>query len=862
MSQIRKLQSGGNTPRTYNLILDGQTFTVNDDQVKQINDQIAQLSPRHRTYLGNISGAITSGEFVGNRAENTISASALTGLNDKEIKFLKDKKATRWEALTDSNTYKAKEAINEALNIIFRVVSLPKSESSKTKIEKSDITLDFNENDGKRYLSPTAESNINARKRISDLFAHLQAGDSSNYDYGAYNTDAISSWLNGLDGEDKYEAGNAYFDNLWTAMSNPGYKYDPDVDDLLKMFGITYNVSNPTPASTQATVATQPQIPIDDSLKVGSRISINGKDYNVTGFTDDKSPIVEEIINPVAEESGSTELESEQNPLLDGSSANEVVTENNAGVWTPETIEYEAPMNGIGPMSGLVYHPTKKTMELMEVGKVTLPFSRWGNFGSVQQRIMKDVNGNLFSIGEDGIICSIKPNYVNDILAGKPITYNDWHKNTKLVVRTRKQGGTISKSKIDAFKRNPIVKGRVGLQMPILPAYKYDPNWKPTELFTETYKSPGTWEDYISKYKVTPTQTTTTVSTATPSIEPADVNQDNPQAGGYHKEIQDKMKYALPLISLGRFALTSHFQNKYYRQAVAALNAGRVDKLPTVLNTPRGDNPALDRALQQVQLERMAGIKPVTSDVVANNALWNQREGQLWNRERDIIGQRSAFDWDVKNRILEIENQNLANRVATANDNAMRRAAVNSAVKQQAMELTQRRAQSWENLGLEFQNNIKSDINVINDYNQRQEIKRQADIFNSRLDSIFPGARAKYNGLSDEESAKYNDFEDYVRKNYPTEWSANIDTITKWQNESSDNIRNWLYSHRLNYSYSPFWTGRRSPLSAKKGGSLRGSTRYTMEPDERIWVENNKATHRAIAKLSENTIKLLLRALK
>jgi len=66
----------------------------------------------------------------------------------------------------------------------------------------------------------------------------------------------------------------------------------------------------------------------------------------------------------------------------------------------------------------------------------------------------------------------------------------------------------------------------------------------------------------------------------------------------------------------------------------------------------------------------------------------------LWNRERDIIGQRSAFDWDVKNRILEIENQNLANQIETANDNAMRRAAVNSAIKQQAMELTQRRGQS------------------------------------------------------------------------------------------------------------------------------------------------------------------------
>ena len=40
----------------------------------------------------------------------------------------------------------------------------------------------------------------------------------------------------------------------------------------------------------------------------------------------------------------------------------------------------------------------------------------------------------------------------------------------------------------------------------------------------------------------------------------------------------------------------------------------------------------------------MAGMKPVTSDLVMNNALWNQREGQLFTRENDVIGKRSAFD--------------------------------------------------------------------------------------------------------------------------------------------------------------------------------------------------------------------------
>jgi hypothetical protein len=49
---------------------------------------------------------------------------------------------------------------------------------------------------------------------------------------------------------------------------------------------------------------------------------------------------------------------------------------------------------------------------------------------------------------------------------------------------------------------------------------------------------------------------------------------------------------------------------------------------------------------------------------------------------------------------------------------------------------------------------------------------------------------------------------------------------------------------------------------SKKGGRVNGNTRYTLEPDERIWIDNNKAAHAKIAKLNDNAIKLLLRALK
>ena len=261
----------------------------------------------------------------------------------------------------------------------------------------------------------------------------------------------------------------------------------------------------------------------------------------------------------------------------------------------------------------------------------------------------------------------------------------------------------------------------------------------------------------------------------------------------------------------------------------------------------------------------MAGMKPSTSDLVANNALWNQREDQLWNREQDIIGQQSQFGWNAQREAMNIMNQNLANQIETANDNAMRRAAVNSAIKQQAMELTQRRGQSWENLGLEIENNLKKDLDIMTDYRKSQEKSRLQKVYDNNIDSIFGAeARNKYRSLSADEAAKYTDFEDYLSRSsdYSDLYRQNVDTITGWQNDMSENMQKWMYLNALNYRYPWILTGRTSTVGYKKGGYLRGSTRYTMEPDERIWVENNKATHKAIAKLSDNTIKLLLRALK
>ena len=1180
MSQVRKLKNGNKgIPKTYNIVLDNQTYTINDDQLTRINNELAELDPRYRMYLGGISNSIQSGDFVGSRTENTVSTSALTGLNDKELDFLRKKKATTWEAITDSNTYRAKEAINEALRIVSRVVNTPKKETepeeesvSKKSIKKSNIDLDFNEKDGKKYLSPTG--NYDAKKRVSDIIAHLQAGDNSEYDYSEYNTDAISSWLNGLEGDDKYKAGSDYFDNLWTSMGSGKYKYNPDDEDLLKLFGINYNLTAPVaPKSGVVTGKDGKEYKVGDTFKEGD------KTYKITNIDNDGRPSVEEITDnkeeltseeteqtaeqvtasspqlvlirpgdredmdwgvyyngvPYAYESiqpgselGNLMAKFEKNnrqmwsqgkrynensfikmpsiknfadwtvgqTLDDGTDLNQfflnqgitsaalnhiatdaegnryfkyynnfdpsgtyIPREGNAPKQTPWGIRspYYLMIDKDGNVTALSSEPTDAEYGIENIVDNAPKFKTIFNpstsaWSRIEPRLPYD--NTYFKTSSQRIPASFITEFVIDgktykvYNATKGRLYVDGPKGEDMYVtphglyewmqrlnrkESHKQGGTISKSKIEAFKQGRIIKGKDGanfinviqkdptskrrverksdgtvliierttdekgniyetqttLENPIPPdiaatvkrplpsstpltkeeyskvfpantenQQKVVPN-TPEETVTfipnafdiqhdsssitvphtplaeqdvvkvktndvrnfgdlvdvlkqliKRHKSGGIikaqWgldTDKLLKWKVpgweitdqtpdwkqgslypegmTPGIGYTTVVPGVLGMSDVDVTngfstidmitgkeypkqtvkQNTDTAGGMDKILPDYTKYLLPAISLARFGINSYLQRKYRDTSKKAIEAARFNESPVVLNTPRNDNPALDRALQQVQSERMAGVKPVTSDVIANNAIQNQREAQLYDREQDLVYQRSKADWEAKKEALNIMNQNIANQITTTNQNRARNASINSALYNPELEYIQRRGQSIENLGLEIQNNIKQDRNTMLNYAKQKEVERQTEILNRNLDSIFPGARAEYNALPFSEKSKYADLEEYLRTKYADTWSDNVEQIEKWRKDSANNMQRWLYLNGLNYSYPSFLTGK-TPNIYKKGGYLRGKTRYTKEPDEQIWIDNNKATHAQIAKLTDATIKLLLRALK
>ena len=83
----------------------------------------------------------------------------LSGVEGKDVDRLKAMKPNRWEAIAGKDSYYAKEAINEALNIT--------------------------------NLSKQAGENLSARNRIEQIFKHIKDGDNSEYDASDYDIDAI-----------------------------------------------------------------------------------------------------------------------------------------------------------------------------------------------------------------------------------------------------------------------------------------------------------------------------------------------------------------------------------------------------------------------------------------------------------------------------------------------------------------------------------------------------------------------------------------------------------------------------------------------------------------------------------------------
>lgn len=330
--------------------------------------------------------------------------------------------------------------------------------------------------------------------------------------------------------------------------------------------------------------------------------------------------------------------------------------------------------------------------------------------------------------------------------------------------------------------------------------------------------------------------------------------------GGWHAKV-GKWYDKLPLIAeLADLGVNIHYNNK----AFDALQRGAQETIihkqsPTVIN-PALDNSAYERQLQNIRNERMSNVQDSTSDVVLNNALKNQRDAQLYERESALVSGINQNNVAYQNKLAE--NATLQNQWDTnvANDWLASKAAGNSAIQQIEGQRQLLNGKNISNLLMWVKRGIAKDNEKLDTAGAFALSQKQLKQKNQFFIINFPQYYEEYNALPESEKLKYTDISDYIQIKYPADWEKHR---SEYERLEQNQIQE-TYDFQTRTSLIPNIPASASTLdvSYKKGGRLRGTTRYRNEPDEQVWIDSNKAVHAAVAKLQDNTIKLLLRALK
>lgn len=189
MSQVRKLLNGNKIQKAqdgYKFKLDSKDVYFTDADLEEIDNKIAALPMDYRRFLGGATTAIKSGTQSGNRASNVVTLDQLSNLSKSDINRLKKQKGSFFESALQFDSYHAKEAINEYLNILYSVANKTKTEQKPAKklfSTNNSLKLDFNKDaEGKYALSTTAGDNYSAKNRIETVLNYLKDPENSEYD--------------------------------------------------------------------------------------------------------------------------------------------------------------------------------------------------------------------------------------------------------------------------------------------------------------------------------------------------------------------------------------------------------------------------------------------------------------------------------------------------------------------------------------------------------------------------------------------------------------------------------------------------------------------------------------------------------
>lgn len=348
-------------------------------------------------------------------------------------------------------------------------------------------------------------------------------------------------------------------------------------------------------------------------------------------------------------------------------------------------------------------------------------------------------------------------------------------------------------------------------------------------------------------------------------------------AVGDNSDFYDIGQHVNHWYSLSRLAnsiISAGLINNRTKRAIDSLRVAK--ETPMYEDSPRWSSAAEDRQLAAINEQNARPLAYTTGDPTLDRAMVLANQSTALQNKLGVLANLSK-KWDEYNYNLTATGNRNRQYSLTA-DNAYRDA-LQQLKNTQAMQKAQADVNKINTIGQSLSNYLYQ--NQTNAYNNRQRAlgilgniaSRPAEAKHNieRQSALEKEYGAEYNTASDKN--QYSSLESWALAHHPNDFSNPNSSISKALRMIDDNyltdIRG-IQQDTLLADSSDLWRNytqrlldntslRRFGFKYKKGGRVNGKTRYTLEPDERIWIDQNKAALKASSKLNDNIIKLFLK---
>lgn len=434
----------------------------------------------------------------------------------------------------------------------------------------------------------------------------------------------------------------------------------------------------------------------------------------------------------------------------------------------------------------------------------------------------------------------------------------DFYRKRNAIINMFKDAGITIDTK--RFKEGGIVKALDGLKTPSLK-------------FENPYENPvfkqGVWT-VKPKFQITPSWQDNTSDINTKSS-----NEGNP-VGDWpdYYDIGQHVNHAYSIARLANSVISSGLINKKTNKAIDALGVAKPIAMRE--DAPIWSSAEEERQLAAIDAQNARPLVYTTGDPTLDRAMvLSNQQSSLQNRLGVLANLSKKWD-EYQYNLTAVGNRN--RQYALTAENEYKEAA-QQLKNTKAMQRAQADTNMIGSIGQSLSNYLYQ--NQTNSYNNRKKgldllaetaMKPEETRYNigkqSALEELYG---AEYAAAADKN--QYSSIESWAMAHHPEDFNnVNSDISSRLrllQDAYLTNLRRIQQETVLNDS-SDLWrttTGSllgnpsltRFGIRFKKGGRLNGSTRYTLEPDERIWIEQNKAAFKASSKLNDNIIKLFLK---